>query len=479
MASAPVTRGGTELDLQDIQGLVARGYGHLTSACFVAARVEDPDAARTWLGALAELVTQASARPQDHALHVAFTHAGLARLGMEPIGSDWFSAEFVAGMTTPHRRRLLGDVETNAPETWAWGGPATPPVDVVLLVYARDAGELDALRAEHVKGLSSGGLREVVTLRTRELDAFEHFGFHDGISQPIVEGLSKTGPWADTVSAGEFVLGYPNEYGLFTASPLVSAASDPDGLLAPHRADWGHRDFGRNGTYLVLRQLRQHVQRFWQYADREARELGPAPDPMAFVALASKMVGRWPSGAPLVQSPDRDDDRRSDANDFAYHGIDPFGERCPIGSHIRRANPRDSLDPDPGTRKSVAVGKRHRLLRRGRGYGPRIDRQAALEGDEESGEERGLHFLCLNANIARQFELVQHTWLNNPKFGDLYEDPDPLVGVAGGDGRTFTIQGNPARRRLRGMPEFVSVRGGAYLFLPGIGALRYLARLGA
>ena len=477
MAPPSVIGAGAGLDLQDIQGLVARGYGHLPSACFVAAGVEEPRAARTWLRSLAEMVTPASARPQDHALQVAFTHGGLSKLGVKPSAADGFSAEFVGGMNTPHRRRLLGDVDANAPEEWAWGGPATPRIDVLLLFYARDPGELDALRAAQTERLAAGGLREVVTLPTRELDAFEHFGFHDGISQPIITGLSKTGPWADTVSAGEFVLGYPNEYGLVTSSPLVSASTDPEGLLAAHPSDRGFRDFGRNGTYLVLRQLRQHVHRFWRYADLMARASGPADDPMAPVALASKLVGRWPSGAPLVRSPDRDDERLSDSNDFAYHGVDPYGDRCPIGAHIRRANPRDSLDPDPGTRKSVAVGKRHRLLRRGRSYGPRIDLQAALEGDEEPGDERGLHFLCLNANIARQFELVQHTWLNNPKFGELYEDPDPLMGAPVGAGRTFTLQGSPTRKRLSGMPEFVSVRGGAYFFLPGVAALRYLARL--
>ena len=466
----------TALELQDIQGLVARGYGGLPSACFVLAGIDEERAARTWLGSLVDSVTPAALRPQDHGVHVAFTSDGLSKLGLRPAGPGGLSEEFIGGMTTPHRRRLLGDVGGNAPEEWEWGGPANPRIDVLLLLYGRDAGELETLRSDHVARLSSGGLREILTLGTRELDAYEHFGFHDGISQPIVEGLSRTGPWPDSVRAGEFVLGYPNEYGRYTSGPLVADAADPGGLLPVSPAARGHRDFGRNGTYMVLRQLRQYVHRFWRYANHVASESGGPADREATVALAAKLVGRWPSGAPLVLSPDRDDDRLAGANDFAYHGPDPDGDRCPIGAHIRRTNPRDSLDPDPGTRKSVEVGKRHRILRRGRGYGSRINLREALEKDE-GDDDRGLHFLCLNANIARQFEFIQHTWANNPKFGDLYDDPDPIVGATGVGGGTFTIQASPLRRRLLQVPEFVSVSGGAYFFLPGIRALRYLAAL--
>ena len=81
------------------------------------------------------------------------------------------------------------------------------------------------------------------------------------------------------------------------------------------------------------------------------------------------MVGRWPGGAPLALAPDADDPALAEANDFAYHQDDRDGARCPIGAHIRRANPRDSLDPRPGTAKSWAINRRHRILRRGREYG--------------------------------------------------------------------------------------------------------------
>jgi len=479
MAPATVTGPAPHLELEDIQGLAARGYGNLRAASFLLVAVEDGAAARRSLEWLADSITPASERPVGKSVNVAFTASGLARLGLDALVEGGFSPEFVGGMVTTHKRRLLGDVGTSAPEDWVWGGPTAPQVDVLVLLYATAAAELEGLVALHVARLSGEGMRLLATLETRELDAFEHFGFHDGISQPVIEGLSKTGPWADTLRAGEFILGYPNEYGLYTPRPFVRSSMDPKGLLPAHSSQSGSHDLGRNGSYLVLRQLRQYVHRFWRYVDAAAKHVGGAGDPVARTRLASQMVGRWPSGAPLALAPEAEDERLSDANEFGYHGPDQYGYRCPIGSHVRRANPRDSLEPEPGSRKSILVGKRHRILRRGRGYGPRIDMQAALASDEDLDEERGLHFMCLNANIARQFEFIQHSWINDPRFIGLYEDPDPLVGGTTEPERAFTIQGVPLRIRLRGIPEFTSVRGGGYFFMPGLRALRYLANIGS
>ena len=100
--------------------------------------------------------------------------------------------------------------------------------------------------------------------------------------------------------------------------------------------------------------------------------------------------------------------------------------------------------------------------------------EEALVAGAQSGDERGIHFICLNANIARQFEFVNHTWLNDPKFAGLYDDADPLVGPSEPHGGTFTIPTDTVRERVTSVPRFVSVKGGAYFFLPGIAALRWL-----
>jgi Dyp-type peroxidase family len=425
-----------KLELADVQGLFARGYGDLKSAAFLLLKVEDAAAARRWLGEAA--ITHAQDRRPEHAINIAFTSTGLQRLGLAADKLAAFSNEFVAGMTTPHRTRILGDVGENEPTRWDWGGPHAP-VDAVLLLYARDEASLTPLEQ------TPAGFSLVRRLGTADLDGFEPFGFRDGISQPFVEGLGKTGPREQTVRAGEFLLGYENEYGQTASDPLL-----------------------RNGSYLVFRQLRQDVGGFWRFVDEATRRDDGSSDPAARLRLASKMVGRWPSGAPLALAPDADDPSLATANDFGYHDEDQRGVRCPVGSHIRRSNPRDSLDPNPGSDRSFEINRRHRIVRRGREYGPPLRLEHALREDDSA--ERGLHFICLNANIARQFEFVNHTWLNNPKFGELHDDADPFFAPG-----CFTIPTDGVRERVTHVPQFVSVQGGAYFFLPGLAALRRLA----
>ena len=463
----------TELELEDVQGLVVYGYGRLKAASLLLLAFPGARKARGWLAALAPGVTSAAgATPSLEARNVALTIHGCERLGLSDAATAGFSAEFRGGMTAPHRRRVLGDEGERAPEGWEWGGPGTPRIDAVLLLYAASPGALEALERSERARLSAAGVTVVRRLDTAPLSDREHFGFRDGLSQPAIRELDPSDRQA--VAAGEFVLGYENEYGLYTDRPLLAADADPGGRLPLDPQGSGRADLGRNGSYLVLRQLAQDVPRFWRFAD-QAADGGRGRD-----ALAARLVGRWRSGAPLVLAPEHDDpelgaSRVGAANAFDYAHMDPDGTRCPLGAHIRRANPRDSLDPDPGSQASLRINRRHRLIRRGRAYGPPITPEQALrEADGAAGDPRGLHFACLCGNLARQYEFVQHTWINNPKFHQLYEDPDPLIGPPGG---TLTIQARPVRRRFTGLPEFVSVRGGAYFFLPGLRALKYLASL--
>jgi Dyp-type peroxidase family len=200
------------------------------------------------------------------------------------------------------------------------------------------------------------------------------------------------------------------------------------------------------------------------------------------------MVGRWRSGAPLVKTWNADDPRLAFDDDFTYQRDDPHGLRCPIGAHIRRTNPRDALDPDPGTQRSVDINKRHRIIRRGRPYGPPvtepiepIDPQRIIDaGPGYDHADRGIFFMCFNANITRQFEFIQESWLNNRKFAGLCADTDPLMGDRAGESSTtasFTIPSEPVRWRVTGLPQFVHARGGAYFFMPGGRALRFLSLL--
>jgi Dyp-type peroxidase family len=458
---APAVSGGSPLETGDIQGLVAAGYGRLRAARYLLYKVAEPVRARAWLAGLAPAVTNASAPVTVSGLNIAFTHAGLARLGLDPGCLGGFPAEFVEGMVTSHRSRMLGDTGTSAPAGWRWGGDAADPVDFLLMLFALDGPGLEVLHENSARDLAAAGLREVVRLETYDLGDHEHFGFHDGISQPVVEGFGRPAPWRDSIKPGEFVLGYSNEYG--QCAPPIQGA--------------GFADFGRNGTYLVFRQLRQDVASFWTFADKHKSDGGQG----SAKGLAAKMVGRWPSGAPLVRAPTQDDPSLAGFNDFAYGSEDPSGLRCPIGSHVRRSNPRDSLDPSPGTDKAVELVKRHRILRRGREYGPPLGSSGPGLRPPlvDDGQERGLHFLCLNADLVRQFEFVQATWVASPKFAGLYDDADPVIAARGQAGGSLTIPDRPYRHRNRHLPQFVTVVGGGYFFLPGISALRHLAASGS
>jgi Dyp-type peroxidase family len=465
----------TAVEAADVQGLVARGYGRLRSARYLLLSCAAPEPARAWLRDLAERITVAEGRPDRTALNVAFTGPGLERLGVRPEAVAGFSRELREGIVSPHRSRALGDEGPSSPEGWDWGGPTAPSVHALLLAFAEDDAALERLVGDELRAAADHGVGEVRRLDTTSLFDREHFGFKDGISQPSIEGLHRIGPSANAVRAGEFLLGYPNEYGHLTPRPLLPPEADPDQLLPRDPDGSGAADLGRSGTYLVMRQIAQDVRGFWEYLDHVTSTAGGRSDPEARVALAARWVGRWPSGAPLALAPERDDPELAGLNDFNYHKTDAEGLRCPLGAHIRRAHPRDSLDPSPGTRRSIAVDKRHRILRRGRSYGPPAEPDELLAASAAAEPERGLHFICLNANIARQFEFIQQTWLNNPTFQGLYDDADVLVGRAVEGGATFTVQHRPVRRRVLDVPRFTRVRGGGYFFLPGRRALRYLA----
>jgi Dyp-type peroxidase family len=457
------------LDLNDIQGLFARGYRKHRYARFTVFTIGEAPAGRALLEWLLPRITTAAPFSGNIALQVAFTASGLRQLGLPDQVVTGFAAEFRQGMTNPNRSRFLGDTGESDPCGWAWGGPDGPSADGLLMLYSTDPALLERWQAELRQQLEKSGMTGIAELPARELGDTEPFGFHDGISQPIIAGLPKAARAVRTVPAGEFVLGYPNARGQLTGRPLLPASEDPGRLLLPDPTGSGAVDFGRNGSYLVFRQLEQDVEGFWQFVDAAARRPDGSQDSSYRAALAAKMVGRWPSGAPLVKAPDHDAPALADDNDFAYRD-DPRGLACPIGAHIRRANPRDSLGPEPAA--SLDASDLHRLLRRARSYGP------AGNETRRAGSGTGLYFICLAADLARQFEFVQHTWLNNATFNGLYDDTDPLTGNRNPVGATFTVPARPVRRRYRGLPQFVRTRGGAYFFLPGVSAVRYLAQLG-
>ena len=447
------------LDLREIQGLLASGYGGSVAARYLLAEVVEPFPAGRALLQLANLVTFADAvtRKEDTKIgtqvNVAFSAAGLTELGITPDAMADFSREFREGMVTTHRQRILGDLEGSPsdPVGWRWGGPSNPQVHVALLLFARDDQLLTTLTAGVTALLA--GMRIVRTLETVRLaDNREHFGFRDGISSPWVEGLHPPQSAPDRIAAGEIVLGLPDFSGVPEPYPPL----------------------GRNGSYLVMRQLAQDVEGFW------AGLRGTVGDASA-VRWATKMTGRWPDGTPLAKSPDGP--TADPTNDFGYRS-DLDGLRCPVGAHIRRTNPRDSLTGD--STRSAELVSRHRLLRRGRSFGlpaapdswpAGIDPVMTQSHRADDSGARGIVFACLGASLARQFEFVQQSWLENPKFGGLFDENDPITGgpqrrvTPGAVGFEFTAPGPDLNHRIELPDKYVSCIGGEYFFVPGRTAL--------
>ena len=433
----------TALDRGDIQGFVLRGY-RMPYAAYLFHRFPGARAARAWLAGLLDPVTTAvewDAAPAWCA-NVGLTHPGLEALGLPADSLVSFPEDFRQGMAA-RAATALGDVGEDLPDHWEPVPPfAIRGVHAMLMLSAHDEGELDRQVQRFQEHAAACGLEAVGSVRAAALGGDraerEHFGFRDGISQPVVvgSGLEDDGPPGRLpVAPGEFVLGHPDEQGAVRMpSPEV---------------------LGRNGTYAVYRKLAQDVPA-WRRFLRERTD-GGRGDPEL---LAAKMMGRWPSGAPLALAAAADDPglaadrRRNNAFDYAD---DPLGYRCPRGAHVRRAHPRTG---------SVSE-RRHLLLRRGLPYG-----RALPDGAPDDGSDRGLVGVFLNASIERQYEFVQREWINAPRFDGLRNDPDPVAGPGGGD---FTWQGRPLPRRFQRLPRFVTVRGGEYFFIPGIAALRFLS----
>jgi Dyp-type peroxidase family len=460
------------VEAEDVQGLVLRGYGSLPYAVYPLLHFKDRKTAALWLKRYVARIARGrphEAGAQTEALQIAFTPAGLAALGLTADELHGFSSEFLSGMVGPHRSRFLGDVDESAPEHWRWGGPKTDEVHALLMVFAKTKARLSELQAELRQSYVAHGVSEISVLDTAELSRTEHFGFVDGISQPAIDGYHSTESRLHKIKPGEFLLGYPNEYGLYTERPLLSGARDPRGILPLDAQGSPQRDFGRNGTYLVLRQLRQNVPLFRETLDKLTRRTDGSSNKEAQAYLAAQMVGRWPSGASLFEAPHADDVSKAHANEFRYQALDPVGARCPIGSHVRRANPRDALPPHEGTEYSLEVNRHHRLLRRGRSYGKPLP-----EGQVDQAD-RGLMFVAINANISRQFEFIQHSWLNDPRFNGLSGQADPIVGAS--NDNQFAPSPKPVSAYCTGLPRFVTVTGGGYFFMPGIRALRFLSEL--
>lgn len=436
------------LELDDIQHILLTRTPAITGR-YEFLTFDTPAGGRAWLAELLDKTQSATKAvatmdESDRWVTLAFTWTGLRALGVPEDSLATFPAEFREGMAA--RASILGDTGGNAPEHWV-GGLAGADLHAIAILFARTDEQCATSIAAHDELLArTDGVRSLSHLDLNATPPFnyahDHFGFRDRLSQPVMKGSGEqpTPGSGDPLEPGEFILGYPDENGPVADLPQPQVLS-------------------RNGSYLAYRRLYEDVALFRDYLrenadDAEGEEL-----------LAAKFMGRWRSGAPLVLAPDKDDpELGADPmrnNDFNYKDDDPFGYACPLGSHARRLNPRDTAH----------YMNRRRMIRRGATYG------AALpDGAPDDGVDRGIAAFIICADLVRQFEFAQNVWINDKTFHELGNEHDPICGTQDGT-MDFTVPKRPIRKVHKGIPAFTALKGGAYFFLPGIAALRYLTEL--
>lgn len=466
------------LDFADLQGHILRGYGKKYVRHLVLT-VANPAAARRWLfdassgdaSAAPQITTAApwTARPAS-CVNLGITHQGLAALGISSASLNSFPHEFVAGMAA--RNRLLGDTGPSDPSKWKdeWRGDG---VHLMISVFADDAGDRATI-ADRILG-ARGAFRLRAALDGEGFaGGLVHFGYRDSISQPQFYGVHDPDARRDDqplVEVGAMLLGH--------TTPIENLRWE-----VPQPNVLGH-----NGSFNAFRVLEQQVEAFEDFLTACADSLMNNPlgetllplgaeaqwdPPMSRHAalremMAAKMLGRWRNGVPLALSPTTPSPqpRIEDAglNNYGY-AADPDGQRCPIGSHMRRSNPRDA--------KTVQRNTNHarRLIRRGIPYGPQFDPSRPVKA------ERGLlgSFMC--ASLTGQFEAIQYDWTNlglqDPR---ITGSNDPILGNNDPLFSRFSFPVGGGAITFRGFSHFIHTRGGAYLFQPSMSAIRYLATL--
>jgi len=541
----------TRLDLADIQGNVVRAYGRYSFpvARYFFLQITDAAAGRTFVEAIRPRVTPATrwdgegaASKPEVTLNVGFSFFGLYALGLPTRTLQGFPTEFADGMKA--RAFILGDRNPACTEEEArgwdakWGpiwrdnNPLTSgevhvwlsmnaqvqpgtdqPVAALeaqtewLRTVCRDlcGGKVRIIAANGIDGQAEYQEGRAVFQRLENGALIptprEHFGFSDGIGDPIFRGqlspaeerarvagrgkfMSRAKGW-EPLATGEFLLGHPDE----------------SQELPPSPQPWG---FSRNGAYLVYRKLHQNVATFAQvFADearRFARVMGVGEDEAA-VTLKSKAVGRWPDGVPLavagshaewlalrgklgLDDPDpvkalkaaRDYLGSPAASAFRYADDMP-GYNCPNASHLRRVNTRDYLDPlndpagfgpDANPNATTQLNKRRRIMRRGLPYG-------APGGDDDT--EQGVVFMAICASIFRQFEFIQQQWIQYGLDFNAGNNTCPLLGDHAAH-RRFAIPARPDGGKppyvIDSLKTFVEPRGGEYFFVPSLTALKMM-----
>ncbi len=417
-------------------------------------------------------------------LNIAFTHAGLDVLGADDLNLP----EFTRGMAAS-RARLADPVFDKWTILRPW-----QPIHGVFLVTGATETEVDNTIAVRLAPQRANGWThvhiEVGSVRPKPFEGHEHFGYADGVSQPAVRGLvapdepldpttgsdpDQAEPGRDLLWPGEFVFGYSGQHPDAGDLSVEGPRPEPD------------TEFTRNGAFLVFRRLAQDVPEFDLAVKRAALSLDPSGGELSADLLGAQLVGRWKSGAPLINAPHTDDSSVAEgtpgALDFEFDE-DRFGLICPSGAHIRKAYARDDVPGDIAPTKceivaAEAVTQRHRMLRRGITFGPELTEAEALSGT--TTKKRGLLFVCYVTDIREQFEIVQASRCNSPDFVQPEAGVDAVIGQNHTSGPLPFTAAMPFSKNKKPQlmfDRFVHMEGGEYFFAPSLSTVRRLAGQG-
>jgi deferrochelatase/peroxidase EfeB len=471
-------------DRAEVQRLIPFGYVFNSSRHFVL-RVTDPVDSRRFVGELVakDFITTASihregvSKLKDKgrcAANIGFTFRGLEKLELGVPYRRVFEEKAKAFVKGASARAAQHLADSGLSAVQCWDERFAPDhAHVLLSTHADTQADLaqfaaDLRRIPGAKGLD--GWREPFEgcHLTQDRDVrIEHFGFRDGISNPVIEGFP---PQRENAHApGEFLLGYRNDQN-FNPWLLINPWPKPNPWLRPLNPAPQLTQFFRNGSFAAFRQLEQDVGRFNASIEGWAIQLGGGQDLEKWTEyVKAKLSGRWWNGA-VVQPGRNDPPARaggyppiSELNNFDF-SEDPRAHGCPFGAHIRRMNPRK----DP----VVPLGKRP-LIRRGMPYGPMFDR--------EPDKSRGLLGLFFCASLEDQFEHLLIEWGSANPLGPRNRGnaSDPLASDRQDPSVYFDIpMPGEALRQLDGFTGYVTTRGTLYAFFPSLGTIGRIARCG-
>jgi Dyp-type peroxidase family len=394
-----------------------------------------------------------------------------------------FTKDGLTKLLGPQRARLDPSFENGADNQATWLTLNDPPPSAWLPTFTSDTIDgvffVTGFDEELVTNQSTSLLcdlshsigivhQEMGNVRPGNLRRHEHFGFLDRVSQPGVRGLTERSnsrepneglPGQDLIWPGEFVFGYSGQ--------------DPYDPVAPGTPPSVPASWVENGSLMVFRRLEQKVPEFNKFVEEQAQKLRIDPE-----LFASRMVGRWKSGAPTLLAPLQDNTaigRKATLNNVFAYSSDPLQSACPYAAHIRKVNPRD----DPSRNKAEV--QTHRIIRAGIPFGPEVDEENEVI-PKTTMSSRGLMFVCYQTSIWRQFEFLQSkakdvAFVGGKKRpsgrGVVKPGFDPIIGQApaGGSRPIEVLSARGAPYGIEMPNPWVVLTAAAYFFVPSISGL--------